>query len=112
MNVKDNIFEFDNLSNPDDDEDGKWEEFCDSLKEDVFRGAYFIVKNDGTVRVGCTEQDKVGQERMLLKLKSVIEYYIETSPDYELMEAILKNAKDKNIKIENEDLVDFDEEDF
>lgn len=112
MNVKDNIFEFDNLSNPEDDDDGNWAEFCDSLKEDVFRGAYFIVKNDGTLKLGCTEIDKLGQERMLYQLKKVIEHFIEMSPDWELIMNLKENAKVKNIELDDEDLIAFDEEDF
>jgi hypothetical protein len=106
-----NVFEFDNLHNPEDDEDGKWEEFCDSLKENVFRGAYFLIKEDGTVHVGCTELDRLGQERMLYKLKGVIEYYLDVTPDFNLIEAVQKNAKMKNIKLLNEDLADYEDDD-
>ena len=106
-----NIFELDNLANPDEDEDGKWEEFCDNLKNNVFRGAYFIIKNDGSVHVGCTEQDRVGQERMLYKLKGVLEYYLDTTPDFELIESVRSNAKAKGISLTNADLADYDEDD-
>jgi flavin-dependent dehydrogenase len=106
-----NVFELDNLHNPDEDEDGKWEEFCYDLKENVFRGAYFVIKNDGTVHIGCTEQDRLGQERMLYKLKGILEYYLDVTPDFELLEAIKANAKLKNIELKNEELLDFDDED-
>jgi hypothetical protein len=106
-----NVFELNSLANPEADEEGKWDEFCDSLRENVFRGAYFVIKNDGSVHVGCTETDRLGQERMLYKLKGVLEYYLDITPDFELIGSIKKNAKLKGIKLTNEDLIDFDDED-
>lgn len=72
-------------------------DFFDNLKEDIFKGAYFIRKNDGRYHFGCTETNKVAQERMLLKLKGILEFYAEHYPD---LEELKETAEMKGLDVE------------
>lgn len=109
-----NVVDFHQLNTEDDKDTQEWEDFCDSLKTDVFKGAFFIVKKDGKVSFGCTELKKVQQERMLYHLKRTIEQYISITPDYEELEEfdeMLKKEGKPPIREELEPLFpDLDEE--
>lgn len=109
-----NIIDFQHLKEKEDkEEDGAWEEFCDNLKTDIFKGAYFIVKNNGKVSFGCTELNKIKQERMLYHLKKTIELYVNNWPDYDELEefdAMLKK-QGKSLDDIEEEYVDIVEED-
>lgn len=63
------------------DENTEWDDICDELKNETFRGAFIARKTSGDYIFGCTDDNKAAQYRYLYKLNKVIEYYIENSFD-------------------------------
>ena len=88
---------------PKDGKDEQWDEFIDKLRGDIYKGAYFVVMKDGNVLFGCTEENKLKQERLLYRLKNVIKHYIDNYPDFDEMEDmadIISNGDDEDEEVE------------
>jgi hypothetical protein len=96
------------------DENSDFHKYMDDLKHDIVKGAWFIRKKDGRYAFGCTEESKLGQERMLYQLKKTVEFYIEKSPDFDEMKetAELLGKTEEEVLRDHYDLdsIDDDEE--
>jgi hypothetical protein len=77
-----NLVEFDDLREPN-EEGSNWDDFVDGMKGEVHKAAYIVRLKDGTYRFGCTEESKLGQERMLHRLRKLVEFYVDNYPDFE-----------------------------
>ena len=93
------------------DEDEKLQDFIDNLKGDIYKGAYFVVKNDGKVYFGCTEENKLKQERLLYKLREVIEFYVKNYPDIDELKEIAEIMGEDPNKFVEEAFEDEEEDD-
>ena len=92
----DNIVDFDHLRNA--QGEANLDEAIDNLKEDIYKGAYFLRKNDGKYYFGCTEINKTNQIKLLYRLQGVIQFYIDNFPDEEELEetaALVGKTKDE-----------------
>ena len=95
-----NVVDFNQLKDFN-EEDGELNKFFDDVKGDVLKAAYFARTKEGKYIFGCTEENKVSQERMLYHLRNVIQFYVENYPDMEQIEEtanILKIDKDQLIE--------------
>lgn len=94
-----NIVNFEMFGKDEDDE--KLQDFIDGIKGDLYKGAYFVVKNDGKVYFGCTEESKLKQERLLYKLREIIDFYVRNYPDIDELKEIAEiQGKDPDEFIE------------
>lgn len=93
-----NLVDFDLLRKDNGEVDDSMDEFFDKLKDDIFKGAYFVRKNNGSYFFGCTETNKIAQERLLLKLRNVLEFYAEHYPD---LDEIKETAELKGVEVED-----------
>lgn len=104
--MENNLVEFELFGK--DDNDKTLQNFVDNIKGDIYKGAYFVVKNDGKVYFGCTEENKLKQERLLYKIREVVDFYVKNYPDIdELKEIAEMMGEDPNKFVEDA----FEEED-
>lgn len=105
------VVDFDDLTGHN-EEDSKFKKYLDGLKDDVHKGAFFVRKKDGRYAFGCTEESKVGQERLLYHLKNTIEFYIDKYPDFDEMKesAELYQISEQEVLEEMYDLDDDDDD--
>lgn len=85
MEQLNNIVSLDDLNNKDLDDGMSWDDYLDGFKGEIFKGAIFARKNDGSYIFVCTEDNKIGQERLLYHLQDIIRIYIAQYPDFEVM---------------------------
>lgn len=104
-----NVVNFEQLNNINEDEDN-FNDFVEKVKGNIHKAAYFVRLKDGGYLFGCTEENKIGQERLLYHLRNIIQFYIENYPDKEQIQETIDLVYPKNK--EGIDLLeDLDEED-
>lgn len=113
-----NLVNFADLSSPN-EEDSEYQTFVDKLRGGVYKGAFFVRKEDGDYLFGCTEVNRVAQERMLYHLKETIEFAINNLTDIEMLKetVMLLHNQGVDFDVEKDSLTEvvdinfFDEED-